>query len=303
VSPADFDELVGADLEPGERERLRRTHDLLVTAGAPPELPPSLRVPPGAPTPAEVRIFPGGYPRRRLAAAVVLAAAIAVTAFGAGYLTAEGSDPEPAFATDFVVPMRGTDAAAEARASLEVGERDEAGNWPMRMTVRNLPALPNLGRYELLLTKDGRLAASCGTFTVEGDKTVVFLNAPYRLRQYDTWVITREGSERLLLETVEEEGRPETSSDDDAAATQTGDDDAAATETGDDDGGNSGPGDGSDPDEPVDSSGSGSSGSGNSGGSGSNSGSGGGSSGSFGSSGSSGSNSGSGGNSGSGSDG
>jgi hypothetical protein len=284
VSPADFDELVGADLDPGERERLRRTHDLLVAAGPPPELPPALRVPPGAPPPAEVRMFPGGYPRRRLAAAVVLAAAIALTAFGAGYLTAEGSDPEPAFATDFVVPMRGTDAAADARASLEVGERDEAGNWPMRMTIRNLPALPNLGRYELLLTKDGRLAASCGTFTVEGEKTVVFLNAPYRLRQYDTWVITREGSDRLLLETVEEEARPETTGEDGrGGAAETGDDDAAATETGDDDGGNSGTGGGSDPDEPVDNSGSGSSGSGSSGGSGSNSGSGGGSSGSSGS--------------------
>jgi hypothetical protein len=270
VTHSDFDELLGADLPPGERDRLRRTHELLVAAGPPPELPPALRVPPGAPPPAEVRILPGGYPRRRLAAAVVLAATIGLAAFGAGYLIAEGRDPEPAFATDFVLPMRGTESAPDARASLEVGLRDEAGNWPMRMTIRNLRELPNRGRYELFLTKDGRLAASCGVFTVEGEKTVVFLNAPYRLRQYDSWVITREGSDRLLLETVQAEARPETTGEN-----------GAATETGDDDGGNSGPGGGSDdPDEPVDNSGSGSSGS--SGGSGSSSGSGGGSSGSSG---------------------
>ena len=284
MSSRDFDDLVGPDLDPGERARLQRTHDLVVAAGPPPELPPALLVPPGAPPTAEVRTFPGGYPRRRLAAAAVLAAAIALAAFGAGYLTAEGRNPEAAFATDFVLPMQGTASAPDARASLEVGERDEAGNWPMRMTIRSLRSLPNRGRYELFLTKEGRLAASCGTFTVEGEKTVVFLNAPYRLSQYDSWVITRAGSDRVLLETTEQQTRPESSGEDAAGATETDDDDSA---------GNSGPSGGSDPDEPVDNSGSGSAdrsgGDDDSDGSGSNSGSGGG-----GSSGSSGSNSGSG---------
>src|ERR671936_1903421 len=36
--PPDFDELVGPDAEAGERERLRRLHDLLVAAGPPPDL-------------------------------------------------------------------------------------------------------------------------------------------------------------------------------------------------------------------------------------------------------------------------
>ncbi len=31
--PPNFDELVDPDLDPAERERLRRVHDLLVTAG------------------------------------------------------------------------------------------------------------------------------------------------------------------------------------------------------------------------------------------------------------------------------
>ena len=34
----DFDELVGTDLEPGERARLERVHELLIAAGPPPDL-------------------------------------------------------------------------------------------------------------------------------------------------------------------------------------------------------------------------------------------------------------------------
>lgn len=195
----DLDDLLGGGLAPAERERLLRTHELLRAAGPPPELPPKLRTPPGSPPPAELVDFPRGYPRRRLAASVVIAAALALAAFGGGYLVAHES-ADPGFAIDFALPMVGTPAAPDARASLEVGERDEAGNWPMRMTVWNLPERPNLGRYELALTRDGKIAVSCGFFTVQGEKTVVFLNAPYRLRQYDTWVVTREGSTRILLE-------------------------------------------------------------------------------------------------------
>ena len=203
MNDTDLDDLVGSDLAPAERERLLRTHALMRAAGPPPELPPALRTPPGSPPPAELVDFPRGYPRRRVTASVVIAAALALAAFGGGYLVAHES-ADPAFAIDFVLPMAGTPAAPDARASLEVGERDEAGNWPMRMTVRNLPERPNLGRYELALTRDGKVAASCGFFTVEGAKTVVFLNAPYRLRQYDTWVVRREGSTRILLESAPE---------------------------------------------------------------------------------------------------
>jgi hypothetical protein len=37
--PPNFDELIGPDLPPGDRERLRRVHELLVAAGPPPEMP------------------------------------------------------------------------------------------------------------------------------------------------------------------------------------------------------------------------------------------------------------------------
>ena len=42
------------------------------------------------------------------------------------------------------------------RDLLDVGERDDAGNWPMVIKVRGLPDLPAGGRYLLYLTKTGR---------------------------------------------------------------------------------------------------------------------------------------------------
>lgn len=203
MSGPDFDELVGPEGTAEERTRLRRVHDLLVAAGPPPELPPALAEPPGR-RPADtgdVPTLPRQVPRRRLAATLVLAAALVLASFGAGYLLGDRG-AEEAFPTDFVVALRGDGTEGAARASLVVGERDEGGNWPMRMTVRGLPALPGDGRYELLLTRDGRRAATCGTFRVDGT-TVVYLNAPYRLRRFTGWIVTREGSDEILLRTSE----------------------------------------------------------------------------------------------------
>ncbi len=68
----------------------------------------------------------------------------------------------------------------------------------MELTVSGLPD----GRYELVLTRGGKPVASCGVFLVRG-RTVTLLNAPYRLREYDGWAVTRPGSERILLQTDE----------------------------------------------------------------------------------------------------
>jgi hypothetical protein len=58
------------------------------------------------------------------------------------------------------------------------------------------------GRYELWLTKGGRLAAPCGSFLAKTDgPTVVPLNAPYRLKEFDGWVVVAEGSTSPLLTT------------------------------------------------------------------------------------------------------
>lgn len=196
----DLDELVG-DVGAREREELRRAHEALLAAGPPPELPPHLARARG-PAPAELVTLRSRFPRRRLSASVVLAAALTLAAFAAGYFVHSPAETNRApFRTDFTLAMRGTEVAPDASAGLVVGVKDRAGNWPMVMTVAGLPALAGGERYELFLTRDGRAAESCGTFVVEGETTVVYLNAPYRLRRYDGWAVAREGSDELLLRT------------------------------------------------------------------------------------------------------
>ena len=57
--------------------------------------------------------------------------------------------------------------------------------------MRGLPKLPSGGYYELYLTRKGRPIAPCGSFLVHGGTTRVTLNAPYRLKAFDGWVVTR----------------------------------------------------------------------------------------------------------------
>jgi len=133
-----------------------------------------------------------------VAVAAALAAALAIAAFGAGFFVGDSGDAA-AVQPERVVEMTG----GGARASLAILAQDDAGNWPMRMTVQGLPELEGDGEYELWLTRRGELAKPCGTFVVAGDgRTVVMLNAPYRLREFDGWVVTRAGSQEHILETV-----------------------------------------------------------------------------------------------------
>jgi hypothetical protein len=182
-----FDELVGEVDDPRERERLRRVHALLLSVDAPPELSPASRADPGTVTPA----------RRRGRAVALLAAALAAAAFGAGYLVG-GRDAAP----ESVITMEGAGAERDATASIEVLPQDEAGNWPMRVLVRGLePSRDRSDFYELWLTANGRPIASCGRFVVSGGLTTVTLSVPYGLRRYDGWVVTRAGSDEILLTT------------------------------------------------------------------------------------------------------
>ena len=172
----DFDELVDRDVPSAERERLRRVHDLLVAAGPPPELPAALATPP-------VRAF-----SRKRAVALLLAAALAVAAFAAGWTLSTRNDD--AFDVRRAVPMRATSNAPGASALIELGYPDGAGNWDMLVTVRGLEPLPKGGYYELLLTKKGEPIATCGSFKVKGGgATTVPLGAAYDLRRFDGWVI------------------------------------------------------------------------------------------------------------------
>jgi hypothetical protein len=185
-----FDELVGEIDDQQERERLKRVHELLLSVDAPPERSPALDAA-VLPEPAQLR------PRRRGRALALLAAALTLAAFGAGYLVG-GHDDAP----ERVISMAGTGSERDATASIELLPQDKAGNWPMHVLVRGLE--PSKGRsdfYELWLTEDGKPTASCGRFVVAGGLTTVTLSVPYPLRRYNGWIVTRAGSDEILLTT------------------------------------------------------------------------------------------------------
>ena len=181
----DFEELVD-DLDPDERDRLRRVHDLLLTAGAPPELTPKLEQPTEPPK-ADIAYFP----KRRHAAAAVAAAAIAAIAFGGGYLVGHsggGGD----FAAREVVTLRPTVRAPEnARASIQIGRRDEAGNWEMLVTVGGLKKLERRAYYRLWLQRGDRVSLPCGDFVVAGtdDRATVHFTVSYKVQPGDKWIV------------------------------------------------------------------------------------------------------------------
>jgi hypothetical protein len=188
VTP-DFEELVGSNLEPEERARLLRAHELLIAAGAPPELPPSLAEP-GA-VQAETTLF---FNRRRNATIAVLAASLAAAAFGIGYLTGQHGNAG-SFAEKKTVVMHGTPTAPSgAIASIALGNRDDAGNWQMLVRVSNLKKLPRGAYYTLWLTRNGRAVASCGSFVVGGgdSTTEVRFTVAYKLKNYDGWIVTEQ---------------------------------------------------------------------------------------------------------------
>lgn len=187
----DFDELVGTDLPPAERERLLRVHELLVEAGPPPDYAPE-----APPVPADATIV--RFPRPKRFALVAVAATLAIALFGAGFFIGGRSN-----GPQFTVGMAGTARASAARASLELFDVDKAGNWPMRLDVKGLMPTASGRPYELWLSKGDKLAALCGSFRPSPDGTArVPMNAPYKLSDFDSWVIVEEGTKTPLLTTA-----------------------------------------------------------------------------------------------------
>jgi hypothetical protein len=185
TSGKDFRDLVGDDVKGEEAERLRRVHDLLVQAGPPPELSPALLEPP-APNVYRLR------PRRRLEAVLVVAAALAAIAFGAGYLVADHGRGS-SFAARRVIVMHGVAAGRQAFMSLQVGAKDSAGNWPLLVVAQGLPKLRQGDYYELYLSWHGRPVAFCGYFAVHGGRTSVRMNAPFPRKRFDGWIVLKNG--------------------------------------------------------------------------------------------------------------
>jgi hypothetical protein len=181
----DFRDLVGEDLTPEERDRLEQVHELLIAAGPPPELPPALAEPS-----TELDDEPTGLPRRRTGAVLALAAALALVAFLGGFIA--GHTNGNSFDSVKAVPMHGVGAAQTASGTIDIGQLDSQGNWPLQVKVSHLPRPPRNGYYEMFLTRHGKIAATCGTFNVHGSTATVRLNAPYNLGRFDGWVVTLE---------------------------------------------------------------------------------------------------------------
>jgi hypothetical protein len=190
--PPDFDDLVGADVPPAERARLNRVHELLTQADPPPELSPELEAVPWpneALNPRRARQRGRQRPRSWLGLAAA-AAAIALIAFIVG----EGrGGPATSFSPQHKLAMKGTTLAPRASATVEVGARSDAGNWPMLIDVVNLPPAPQGGYYMLWLSHNGKPLAPCGSFNTSGrNETVVRLSAAYSFNGVNGWIVTRE---------------------------------------------------------------------------------------------------------------
>lgn len=181
----DFDELVGAVDDPAEHARLERVHQLLVEAGPPPDLTPSVAA--EAP-PAEERhnVFP--LPRRRLRLALVLIGAALVAAFAIGYLAGNsGSGSNEALQAENTVALAGSGAGGQ----IDIGARDDDGNLPMLLTVHGLRKLGDGDYYRLALVKNGKPIVTCGTFNVAGkSETELEMLAAYDLGSFEGWVVT-----------------------------------------------------------------------------------------------------------------
>jgi len=187
----DFDDLVGSDVPAEERERLRRAHELLLQADPPPELEPgqqSVPWPDDALSPLGLRRRAG---RRR---PLVLAAGFA-TAVALGFVLGQATNSDTtSISAERAVNLRGTKLDTNALATLELGRKDDNGNWLMVLRVTGLNELPEGGYYDLYLTHNGKPVALGGIFNVGRGETIVRLSAAYDLNHFDKngWIVTRQ---------------------------------------------------------------------------------------------------------------
>jgi hypothetical protein len=179
-----FDDLIEDDVTGAERARLEKVHELLVAAGAPPELSPKLE---SGPTLA-MTLGKADKPRGRRLALLAATVAILAAAFLLGYLAGNRGGE---LASAQTLQLTGTHAAPSALASLQILPSDMSGNWPMKLTATGLPKLGRRWYYEVFLVRNGKIFAPCGSFVSNGTADVT-LNAPYRLQPHDTWLVTKQ---------------------------------------------------------------------------------------------------------------
>lgn len=175
TGPPDLGDLLPDDLEPGELERLRRVHELLLAAGPPAELPPHLAQPP---QPDRGRVV--AFARYRWKAAGLAAAAAAAILFGIGFLAGHSTSGGDFKAVYGPIAMHGSGGTANALAQIWIGPKDAAHNWTSQMKVRGLPALPAGSYYALYLTeaRTGKRVLLCTAFAVHKGVTTVSFSYP-----------------------------------------------------------------------------------------------------------------------------
>ena len=181
----DFHELVGNDLEPAERERLERVHDMLIAAGPPPELPQELAEPPRP----ESKLV--DLARRRVRTGLLLAATIVLAAFAAGYLL--GTRGERSSSESFTTAKTAVLGKSPDRlAVVRIGQIDENGNRTMIVNVDGLTRLKDGDYYTLFMTRNGKPVVTCGTFNVSDDGvTTVRFSVAYDLEHFDGLMLSR----------------------------------------------------------------------------------------------------------------
>jgi hypothetical protein len=181
----DFHDLVGNELEPSERERLERVHDMLIAAGPPPELPQELAEPPST----ESKLV--SLARRRVRTGLLLAATIVLAAFAAGYLL--GMRGESSSSDSFTTAKTAVLGKSPDRlAVVRIGQVDENGNRPMIVNVDGLDRLKDGDYYTLFMTRKGKPIVTCGTFNVSDEGvTTVRLSVAYDLERFDGLMLAR----------------------------------------------------------------------------------------------------------------
>lgn len=168
-------------LDPAERARLERVHELLLEAGPPADLPTGFERPPA-------HVIPFPVARRRGGFVALLAAAVLVAAaFAGGYFTGHSGGMQVVRQ----VSLQSPGSSGRAFASLDIGKKYESGNWPIEMTVRGLPQQANARSYYLLLLwSKGKPAGVCGAFRVSSGSTKLHFDVPYKISASTHWVIT-----------------------------------------------------------------------------------------------------------------
>lgn len=185
-------DLLPDDVGPDELARLARVHELLVSAGAPAELPPHLEsAPRTGRTGGGATVLP--LDRSRWRTIAMTAAAAAAVLFGVGFFSGWASKDTGFKAAFGPVPMRGAGATSKAIAEIWVAPADKALNWTSKLKVRGLPELGKDSYYALYLTdaKTGRKILVCTAFSVHAGVTTVTFNFPGEAKDRG-WLIVSE---------------------------------------------------------------------------------------------------------------